>query len=148
MRCAEAQQTSPVTSRLVVYMDTSINRLAAGSKDQYSRPTERKFVSLRKVLLPISTDDLRRICDFFPSSDYEFRLDPTFEPENTGRPADAPAPMPANTAIFGILQKYNRVNLLIPVGAPHMWHAAMERKSCKLTALGEHYRRLVSKDRI
>ena len=108
----------------------------------------KQFVSLRKVSPPIPIDDLRRICDLFPSSDYDFRLDPTFEPEITGRPADAPGPMPENAAIFGILQKYNRVNLLIPVGAPHMWHAAMERKSCKLTALGEHYRRLVSKGRI
>jgi hypothetical protein len=29
------------------------------------------------------------------------------------------------------------------VGAPHMWHAAKERKTCQLTVLGEHYRRLV-----
>jgi hypothetical protein len=24
-----------------------------------------------------------------------------------------------------------------------MWHAAMEKKTCQLTVLGEHYRRLV-----
>ena len=50
--------------------------------------------------------------------------------------------------IFAILQKYNRLNLLVPVNAKHMWNAAMESKSCKLTALGEHYRKLVSKNRI
>jgi hypothetical protein len=44
---------------------------------------------------------------------------------------------------LAILQKYNRVNLVVPVNAPHMWHAAMESKSCRLTVLGEHYRRLV-----
>jgi hypothetical protein len=29
-----------------------------------------------------------------------------------------------------------------------MYHAAMEGKTCKLTVLGEHYRRLVARDRI
>ena len=59
-----------------------------------------------------------------------------------------PPPDPENTAKFAVLQQYNRVNLLVPVGAPHMWHAAMESKGCKLTALGEHYRRLVERNRI
>jgi hypothetical protein len=52
---------------------------------------------------------------------------------------------PDKNAGFAILQKYNRVNLLIPIGAPHMWHAAVESKTVKLTALGEHYRRLAAK---
>jgi hypothetical protein len=39
--------------------------------------------------------------------------------------------------------KYNRVNLVVPVDAPHMWHAAMASKPCKLTVLGEHWRKLV-----
>ena len=61
-----------------------------------------------------------------------------------GRSSGAPDPDPNNTAVFAILQKYNRVNLLVPVDAPHMWHAAMEGKFCELTVLGEHYRRLVA----
>ena len=48
-----------------------------------------------------------------------------------------------NSAKFKILQAYNRVNILIPVDAPHMWHAAIGSKTCRLTVLGEHYRRLV-----
>ena len=52
---------------------------------------------------------------------------------------------PENTRKFTILQKYNRVNLVVPVNALHMWHAAMTSKSCRLTALGEHYRRLVER---
>lgn len=40
-----------------------------------------------------------------------------------------------------------RVNLVVPVDAPHMWHAAMQRKACKLTALGEPYRRLAEHNR-
>ena len=108
----------------------------------------RQFVSLRRVPPPIDLDDLRLIADLFPSPGYEFRLDPTFEPELKGRDPDMPAPVAENTRKFSILQRYNRLNLVVPVDAPHMWHAAMESKGCKLTVLGEHYRRLVARQRI
>lgn len=108
----------------------------------------RQFVSLRKVASPIPLEELRQISNLFPTPGFEFDLDPTFEPEIKGRDEGMPLPNPENTRVFAILQKYNRLNLLIPVGAPHMWNAAMESKSCKLTALGEHYRRLVAKNRI
>ena len=106
------------------------------------------FVSLRKVSPPIGLADLRRLTEFFPRPGFEYRLDPSYEPEITGRPDGAIAPKPENTAKFAILQKYNRVNLLVPVNAPHMWHAAVHSESCKLTVLGEHYRRLVARNRI
>ena len=108
----------------------------------------REFVSLRKVQPPISIDDLRRIVEFFPDPGFEFPLDPTYEPEMKGRDPGMPLPDPEHTAVFAVLQSYNRLNLLIPVDAPHMWHAAMASKSCRLTALGEHYRRLAAKGRI
>lgn len=108
----------------------------------------RNFVSLRKVTPAIPLDDLRRIKDFFPNPGFEFKLDPTFEPEMKGRDKGMPEPIEENTRNFAILQKYNRLNLLVPVNTRHMWNAAMEYKSCKLTALGEHYRRLVIKNRI
>lgn len=108
----------------------------------------KQFVSLRKVPSPISIADLRRIADLFPSPGFEFSLDPTYEPETRGRETAMPGPVVEHTETFAVLQKYNRLNLLVPVGAPHMWHAAMESKSCKLTSLGEHYRRLASRGRI
>lgn len=108
----------------------------------------KSFVSLRKVQPPIDLADLQRITEFFPAKSSEYQLDPSYEPEEAGRPDGAPPPDEDNTAKFAILQKYNRVGLLIPVGAPHMWHAAMESKTCKLTVLGEHYRRLVERGRI
>ena len=108
----------------------------------------KQFVSLRKVPPPISIADLRKISTLFPSAGFEFRLDPTYEPESRGRDDDVPEPVPEHTSVFAVLQRYNRLNLLVPVGAPHMWHAAMEYKSCKLTALGEHYRRLALRGRI
>ncbi len=108
----------------------------------------RQFVSLRKVNPPISLDDLRRITEFFPQRGFEYKLDPTFEPELKGRDPDMPPPDPENTRKFALLQRYNRLNLVAPVDAPHMWHAAMQSKSCKLTVLGEHYRLLAEKQRL
>ncbi len=101
----------------------------------------KSFVSLREVQPPIPLADLQRITEFFPDAGYEFPLDSSYEPEG-------PNPDDDNTAVFRILQKYNRVNLLVPVDAPHMYHAAMDGKSCKLTVLGEHYRRLVENGRM
>ncbi|SLM48057.1 Peptidase (Caspase-1 like protein) [Nitrospira japonica] len=108
----------------------------------------KSFVSLRKVQPPISLIELQRITEFFPFPGFEFKLDPSYEPERQSQDSTIPIPNPVNTAKFAILQKYNRVNLVVPVDAPHMWHAAMSSKACKLTVLGEHYRRLVEQNRI
>ncbi|HEX7961975.1 MAG TPA: caspase family protein [Terriglobales bacterium] len=108
----------------------------------------KNFVPLRKVQPPIDPADLRRIVELFPQPGYQHPLDPSYEPEAKGRDPGVPPPDLENTRKFAILQKYNRVNLVVPVDAPHMWHAAMEGKSCRLTALGEHYRRLVERKRI
>jgi hypothetical protein len=108
----------------------------------------RNFVSLRKVQPPISLEDLHQLDKLFPEPGFRFQLDPSFEPEINCRPPDVAEPDPENCRVFSVLQKYNRVNLLVPVDAPHMWNAAMESKHCQLTVLGEHYRRLVSKEGI
>ena len=109
------------------------------------------FCSLRSVPPAIELADLQKIDELFSGKNYpEFKLDETFEPEMKGRSKGMRKPDPANCAKFAILQKYNRVNLVVPVGTsqPHMWHAAMERKSCRLTPLGEHYRRLKIRNRL
>ncbi|HEV2840565.1 MAG TPA: caspase family protein [Chthoniobacterales bacterium] len=109
----------------------------------------KSFVSLRKVQPSIGLAELRQILEFFPKQGSEFKLDPSFEPERSTPPDPAiPPPNPENNRRFAILQRYNRVNLVVPVDAPHMWHAAMGSKSCKLTILGEHYRRLIERGRI
>mgnify|MGYP001254019236 CR=1 FL=1 len=108
----------------------------------------KNFVSLRKVKPSIDLQDIQRILEFFPTQGFEFQLDPSFEPELKGRDEGMPPPVKENTDKFAVLQRFNRLNLLVPVDAPHMWHAAMWSKACKLTPLGEHYRRLVKKNRI
>lgn len=101
----------------------------------------KEFVSLRSVQPPIALADLRQITDFFPEPGSEYPLEPSYEPESD-------SPDPTKTQNFRVLQAYNRVNLVVPVDAPHMYHAAMESKACRLTVPGEHYRRLVAMDRI
>lgn len=106
------------------------------------------FVALREVPPAVDVAHLRRLVELFPTRGFHLPLDPSFEPEAVGRTPDMPPPDPAHTQTFAILQRLNRVNLVVPVDAPHMWHAAMQRKACKLTALGEHYRRLAERNRL
>ena len=105
------------------------------------------FVSLRKVRPPIDVEILRALPKLFPDHGFQLQLDPSFEPE---LPSQGPNPgaNPDNTKIFSQLQKLNRVNLLIPNSQPHMYHAAINSDTVRLTALGEHYRRLALKKRI
>lgn len=143
---AAANLTGDITpGSIYAHIDQS---LGAWEQRPVFKTNVKQFVSLRQVTPPISLEDLRKIATYFPSPGFEFALDPSFEPEEKGRDAGMPEPNPDNVQIFGVLQKYNRLNLLKPVDAPHMWHAAMESKSCKLTALGEHYRRLIVKNRL
>jgi hypothetical protein len=109
------------------------------------------FVSLRKAAPPIALAELQALATHFPSPGFEFQLDPSYEPERSEAQRNDPGlplPDPGNTATFKILQNYVKVNLVRPVDVPHMWHAAMQSKSCKLTAFGEHYRNLVAQNLI
>lgn len=99
------------------------------------------FTTLRKVQPPIALSDLKQLRGLFPTKGQAFQLDPSFEP-------DSKSPIEENMVKFKLLQKYNRLNLVVPVDAEHMYYAAMEAKSCKLTVLGEHYWNLIDKDRI
>src|ERR1700685_65035 len=105
------------------------------------------FVSLRKATPPIALTDLQALATHFPEAGYLFKLDPSYEPERSEEQRNDPTlppPHPKHTAVFAVLQKYVKVNLVRPIGAPHMWHAAMQSKGCQLTVLGEHYRKLVA----
>lgn len=109
------------------------------------------FVSLRRTNAPIPLADLQQLKVIFPAPEHQLQLDPSYEPERSAdqeKDPGIPDPDPANTAIFKVLQNYVKVNLVRPVGAPHMYHAAMENKSCELTKLGEHYWKLVDQELI
>jgi hypothetical protein len=99
------------------------------------------FISLRKVQPPILLSELKEIVELFPSKEHIFPLNPSFEPsEKTS--------ISINTEKFSLLQKYNRINLVVPIEEEHMYYAAMNSTGCQLTILGEHYWNLVKKERI
>lgn len=100
-----------------------------------------RFTSLRSIAPPVPFDTLRKICLYFPTPEDEFKLDPSYE--FTESQADT-----AHVAIFKDLQKFEGVGLVVPVGEEHMYFAAMNSKSCRLTALGFQYWRLAKEKRL
>jgi hypothetical protein len=96
---------------------------------------------LRRCKPTVPLAELRQISEFFPTPEYEFPLDPSYEPQ--AEPHD-----PDHEHIFATLQKYRAAKLLEPVGAEHMYFAAIESKSCRLTLLGRHYRQMAAEQRL
>ena len=143
---AAANVTGAITpGSIYAYIDQS---LAWWEQRPVFKTNVERFISLRNIEPKIPIEELKQISEFFPEEGFDYKLDPSYEPRNEGRTAEMPPADPVKNAIFAILQKYNRNGLLVPYGADHMWNAAMESKSCKLTALGEHYRNLAEKGRI
>lgn len=104
------------------------------------------FVSLRRTEAPIPFAALRQLTSLFTDPCIHLALDPTYEPERSGSEGpDIPPPDPDHTRLFATLQALARVDLVRPVGAPHMWHAAMRSGHCELTVIGQHYWRLLDK---
>lgn len=128
---------------IYAYIDRS---LGAWEQRPIFKANIKNFVSLRKNLPPIKLSELHRITEFFKSPHEKFSLDPTYEPDK--HEADTPEVNKEHEEIFAILQKYVSLNLVIPFEAKHMYYAAINRKSCKLTAQGQHYWYLVKKNRI
>ena len=108
----------------------------------------RRFTVLRRVKSQLSRKELLKIIDLFEDKNKSFSLNPSFEPEVENEPeVQGWKPIPKNVKKFKLLQKYNRVNLLVPIGAPHMYHAAIRSKSCRLTSQGKFYWSLIKNDR-
>jgi len=110
-----------------------------------------RFTSLRKISPQVSSEVLRKLNYYFTSAEDHFDLDPSFE--FTNNPATEhdfvePYADERNVPKFKDLQKLASVGLIVPVDEQHMYFAAMNSKSCKLTALGYHYWRLVRDKRI
>lgn len=108
------------------------------------------FVTLRQVTPKIPRDFLRELPVLFPDEAEEFALDPTYEEARDNVPAEIMAipPDPEHVRIFKGLQACNRNGLVVPVGTEHMYYAAIESRSCRLTAIGAHYRKLAETKRI
>lgn len=126
---------------------------ALGSWDQ--RPVFKtnitRFTSLRTVQPQVTVDVLRKIIEYFPSPEQEYKLDSSYEDTNANEiehKVIEPYADSENVSVFKYLQKFESIGLVVPVDEEHMYFAAMNSKSCKLTALGYHYWRLVKDKRI
>ncbi|MBN1974272.1 MAG: caspase family protein [Sedimentisphaerales bacterium] len=110
-----------------------------------------RFTSLRTINPQVSLETLRKIIEYFPSPKVEYQLDPSYEYTNTKiveHNVIEPYAKVENVTIFKNLQKLESVGLVVPVGEEHMYFAAMHHKSCRLTALGYQYWRLVNEKKI
>jgi hypothetical protein len=108
------------------------------------------FITLRQVTPKVPLEVLRRLPSYFPDPAFEFRLDPSFEPDRANVP-ESKRKLPADAEharVFSELQLCNRHGLVVPVDAEHMYYAAIQARACKLTALGAHYRKLAEMKRI
>jgi hypothetical protein len=100
-----------------------------------------KLIPLRKCKPEVDLQVLRLLPEYFPTPDYEFPLDPSFEP-------DAKPKHEGHERIFGHLQRYRDARLLVPIGEAHLYFAAMNGKACRLTNLGYFYWRLANEGKI
>lgn len=100
-----------------------------------------RLLPLRKCRPPIELTTLRALPALFPVPAEDMSLSPEFEP--TSGCADT-----AKCELFRKLQSLSGCHLVIPVGAPHMYDAAMQSAACRLTATGRYYWRLAECGRI
>jgi uncharacterized caspase-like protein len=100
-----------------------------------------KVIALRKCTPAIEASILRELPQLFPVPAEDLSLSPAFEPKCEDKEV-------LKTEIFCKLQALNRVHLVVPVGAEHMYDAAMKSKACRLTASGRYYWRLAKDNRI
>ncbi|WP_429948447.1 caspase family protein [Enterococcus sp. AZ101] len=109
-----------------------------------------KFLPVRTVEPKVPLTTLRKLSQYFQNPSDEFGLDPSFEFTNdplVEHKYEEPYASQENINKFKELQSLESVGLIEPVGTEHMYFAAMESRSCKLTALGLHYWRLAKDKR-
>jgi Caspase domain len=109
------------------------------------RPMFKSHVSrstpLRSCCPQVPLEILRLLPAYFPTPDYVYPLDPSYEPESQ-------EPDTEHSLIFGHFQQLRDARLLVPNGEQHLYHAAMNSQSCKLTHLGCYFWRLAQAGRI
>lgn len=123
---------------LYAYVDEA---LGAWDQRPIFKTNVTSFAPLRKIPPKVSFETLRKITQYFPTADSEHLLNPTYEDTE-------PTAIPGNVKIFKDLQKYQSVGLVVPVDAEFMYFAAINSTSCRLTALGYQYWRLVNERKL
>ena len=115
--------------------------LGAWNQRPVFKTNVQQFISLRQANPSVDISELVQITDIFKHPAEEYKLDASYEPTSDIKDE-------INVGIFKILQHMESVNLVIPVDEEHMYYAAINEKSCKLTSKGVHYWNLVKNKRI
>lgn len=123
---------------LYAYVDEA---LGAWDQRPIFKTNVSSFTSLRNVPPKIPFEVMRKITTYFKEPEAEHDLDPSYE--DTEESA-----IEKNVKIFKDLQKYQGVGLVVPVDEEFMYFAAINSKSCRLTALGYQYWRLVNEKKL
>ena len=123
---------------LYAYVDEA---LGAWDQRPVFKTNVSRFISIRRISPKIPLDTLRKITAYFLTPESEHNLDPTYE-------FTSESPVDSNVAIFKDLQRFVSAGLVVPVDEEHMYFAAMNSKSCRLTALGFQYWRLVDEKKL
>ncbi|MEI7997379.1 MAG: caspase family protein [Methylococcaceae bacterium] len=125
-------------SSLYAYVDEA---LGAWDQRPIFKTNVTSFAPLRRISPKIPFETMRKITKYFITPDTEFQLNPTYEDTEPSAIAD-------NVTIFKDLQKFQSTGLVVPVDAEFMYFAAVNSKSCRLTALGYQYWRLVNEKKL
>jgi hypothetical protein len=108
------------------------------------------FISVRNVVPRLPQRSLAKLTEYFVRPDDRHALNPSYELTNHPDKLHAlaePFANKKNVVIMQNLQKMVKAGLVVPVGEEHMYFAAMNSKACKLTPLGQHYWRILSKSK-
>lgn len=119
---------------LYAYVDEA---LGAWDQRPIFKTNVTNFAPLRKIPPKVPFETMRKLTEYFTTADSEHMLDPTYEDTE-------PSKIDDNVKIFKDLQKFQSVGLVIPVDTEFMYFAAINSKTCRLTALGYQYWRLVN----
>ena len=126
------------TGSLYSYVDEA---LGAWEQRPIFKTNISRFYPLRTIPPKVPFNILRNITDYFPCPEAEYDLDPSYEVTTDKANSD-------KVKIFKELQMLQSVGLVIPIGEDYMYYAAINSKSCKLTALGYQYWRLVNEKKL
>ncbi len=123
---------------LYAYVDEA---LGAWDQRPIFKTNVSNFASLRNVPPKVPFETMRKITIYFHAPETEHNLDPSYEDTEKTAIED-------NVKIFKDLQKFQSVGLVVPVDEEFMYFAALNSKSCRLTALGYQYWRLVNEGKL
>lgn len=117
------------------------NAMGAWDQRPLFKANVSRFVKLREAEPRLLSTLVQKLTEYFPLPAEDLELTPDHEPEI--EPHNEEKEMQ-----FRNLQKFRDAGLLEPVEAQSLYHAAINKKACRLTTLGRYYWRLVNDNKI